>query len=239
MTQNSMSDYNKKIAETIIEQLKKGTAPWQLPWSSGPLHIPHNPISGTRYRGGNTIALMSEAIERGYDDSRWMTYEQAKSIGTQVRRGEKGTVLRFYKFTEDRPALDRDGVPIKDEQGKIKKEQLQLSSPKVISFVVFNAAQIEGLEPEEKAQIEPRQEFQINARAEAILKASGANISLGGDRAYYRPLTDEIRLPSQEQFSSPEAFYATAMHELGHWSGAPSRLSRDIEHPFGSTGYAN
>jgi putative DNA primase/helicase len=76
-------------------------------------------------------------------------------------------------------------------------------------------------------------------RAEAILRASGAVIQHGGqNRAFYRLRTDSIHLPDKGQFPSADNYYATALHELGHWTGHPSRLGRDLAHPFGSEGYA-
>ncbi|MCB2039310.1 MAG: conjugal transfer protein TraC, partial [Rhodoferax sp.] len=74
---------------------------------------------------------------------------------------------------------------------------------------------------------------------EHILKASGASITHApGDRAFYRPATDSIHLPDRGQFPSADNYYATALHELGHWTGHASRLDRDLAHPFGSEGYA-
>ncbi len=74
---------------------------------------------------------------------------------------------------------------------------------------------------------------------EHILKASGASITHApGDRAFYRPATDSIHLPDRGQFPTADNYYATALHELGHWTGHPSRLDRDLAHPFGSEGYA-
>ncbi|RYZ91126.1 MAG: DUF1738 domain-containing protein [Proteobacteria bacterium] len=235
MTQ-SQNEYYKNIADKLVEQLKNGTAPWQKPWQEGRSLLPYNPVSGTRYRGGNTIALMAQSIDKGFDDSRWMTYEQAKSVDAQVRKGEKGTVLRFYKFSEDVPVTDASGRPVLDESGKKLTHSMKLDSPKVISFVVFNASQIDGLKPE--IIMPGRTEWEVNERAERVLKASGAKISLGGDRAYYNYQKDEIKLPSREMFKSDSGYYATALHEVGHWTGHDSRLDRDMRHPFGSTGYA-
>ncbi|MBW9878691.1 DNA primase, partial [Escherichia coli] len=76
-------------------------------------------------------------------------------------------------------------------------------------------------------------------RAESILEASGAKISHDQvDRAFYRMSTDSIHLPQQASFPSADRYYATALHELSHWTGHASRLDRDLSHPFGSEGYA-
>jgi antirestriction protein ArdC len=223
--------YYEQVAAKLIEQLAAGTAPWQKLWEPGTLSLPHNPVSGTRYKGSNVIWL--EAQGRG--DPRWMTYRQAASIEAQVRKGEKGTLVQYWKFTDQIPVKDERGRPVLDQEGNTIYRNVPLERPKVFSAVVFNAEQIDGLPPlEAKAPVWDR-----HARAEALLRASGAEIRHDqADRAFYRPATDRIHLPERGGFKTADAYYATALHELGHWTGHPSRLDRDLAHPFGSEGYA-
>jgi len=72
-----------------------------------------------------------------------------------------------------------------------------------------------------------------------LLRASGAKLehSQNGG-AYYRLSSDTIHLPSQDRFATPSGYYATALHELGHWTAHPDRLDRDLRNPFGSEAYA-
>jgi putative DNA primase/helicase len=51
------------------------------------------------------------------------------------------------------------------------------------------------------------------------------------------PDTDSMHLPSRNRFSSAANYYASLLHELGHWTGHQSRLNRDLAHPYGSQGY--
>ncbi|WP_017170313.1 ArdC-like ssDNA-binding domain-containing protein, partial [Xanthomonas phaseoli] len=81
------SKYVEQVATTLIEQLRSGTAPWQRPWEPGERLLPHNPTSGREYRGMNAVWLMAVAGERGFTDTRWLTYKQAQEQGAQVRRG--------------------------------------------------------------------------------------------------------------------------------------------------------
>ncbi|MDW2799583.1 zincin-like metallopeptidase domain-containing protein [Clostridium boliviensis] len=227
--------YHVQVAERLIEQLEKGTAPWQKPWEPGDPNsmLPWNPITGKRYKGVNVIHLMAQ----GYSDPRWMTYKQAQSVGAYVRRGEKGTRIQYWKFTETRPVLDENGKPVLDENGKPVKEEVKLERPRVFYATVFNAQQIEGLPPLERKKKEIQ--WDPIERAERILQASEAKIYHGEiDRAFYRPSTDSIHLPAKDQFPTAAGYYATALHELGHWTGHPSRLNRDLNHPFGSPEYA-
>lgn len=226
-------EYAEEVAAKIIEQLEQGTAPWQKPWKPGELTLPYNAQTGKEYRGINSMWL---AIQ-GHSDPRWMTYNQASDAGAQVRKGSKGTKITYWKFREERQAKDEQGHPIRDEEGKPKIMTVELERPRVFHAVVFNAEQIDGLPPLQPKQTEPEPER--HARAEAVLLNSGANIQhIEGDRAFYRPSTDSIILPARHQFPTADAYYATALHELGHWTGHLSRLDRDLSHPFGSEGYA-
>ncbi|CAM2991310.1 zincin-like metallopeptidase domain-containing protein [Legionella anisa] len=225
--------YHQAVANQIIESLKAGTAPWLKPWEPGVGNgqIPYNPVTGKRYRGINALYLMVNQR----DDNRWLTYKQAQSMDAQVRKGEKGTTIQYWKFHEEQTKHDDTGKPVLDEQGNPLKVQMNLERPKVFYATVFHASQIDNM-PELIAK-EP--DWSLIERAEKLLHKSGANIVHSeADRAFYRLSTDSIHLPPKEQFKSAANYYATALHELGHWSGHPSRLDRDLGHPFGSDSYA-
>ncbi|MGP5477552.1 zincin-like metallopeptidase domain-containing protein [Pseudomonas helleri] len=228
----SKKPFHEVVAERLIEQLKQGTAPWQMPWKAGDGGgmMPFNPTTGKRYKGINAIHLLSQ----GREDQRWLTFNQAKAEGGQVRKGEKSTAIQYWKFEEKQVKRDENNNPVLDASGDPVKVLVRLERPKMFMANVFNAEQIDGLPLYER----PIQSWSAVARAEAILEASGADIRHGGDRAYYRPSTDNIQMPGKEQFPSAENYYATVLHELGHWTGHGTRLDRDLSHPFGSEGYA-
>ena len=226
-------DYAATVAARLIEQLQQGTAPWQKPWRPGERQEPMNPTTGKSYRGMNSLWLESQ----GRGDPRWMTYKQAAAIGAQVRKGEKGTLVEYWKFRDQIPMTDDQGRPVLDDQGKQRTVTVELQRPKVFRAVVFNAEQIDGLPPRELPTLAPEPER--HARAEAILAASGANIRhVAGNRAYYESIADRITMPERSQFPEMTGYYATALHELGHWTGHESRLDRKLGNPFGSEAYA-
>ena len=231
-TMDAKKPFHEVVAEKLIEQLKQGTAPWQMPWKAGDGGgmMPFNPTTGKRYKGINAIHLLSQ----GRDDQRWLTFNQAKAAGAQVRKGEKSTSIQYWKFEEEQTKRDENNKPVLDGKGDPVKVRVRLERPKMFMANVFNAEQIDGLPLYQK----PVQTWNALERAETILQASGADIRHGGDRAYYRPSTDNIQLPDKAQFPSADNYYATALHELGHWTGHGSRLDRDLSHPFGSEGYA-
>jgi len=224
--------YHEEFAEEVIRRLEAGTAPWQKPWKPGHSTAPQNPVSGTVYRGGNRVWL---SMRQPDDDPRWMTYAQAREIGAQVRKGERGTSIAFWQWTKQVTERDSDGRPVLDSDGREKKVTVNLERPFVRYATVFHASQIEGLEPH---TIDPPA-WEPVERGERILSGSGAAIRHDqADRAYYRPGTDTIHLPGKEQFPDAAKYYATALHELGHWTGHKDRLDRELGNSFGTPEYA-
>jgi len=232
------SDYIDQVAGAIVEQLKGGTAPWVKPWQPGERFMPYNPTSGKAYRGMNAVWLMSRAEARGYGDPRWMTYRQAQEARAQVRKGEAGSVIQFWKWQGLEPVRDADGKPILDHDGHPTRQMVRYDRPRVWSAVVFNAAQIDGLAPPDNRPSLP--EWERHQSAETVLARFGTPIRhVSGDRAFYRLADDTITLPERAQFPSADRYYATALHEVGHATGHPSRLNREsLGQPFGSEDYA-
>ena len=227
-------DFIKQTADKIIKSLKNGTAPWIKPWKADELNntLPYNPTTNKSYNGINSINLMLA----GYDDPRWLTYKQAQSINAQVRKGEKSTLIQYWQFSEFIDKLDKNGNKVVDKNGEIQKIEVKLERPKVFFANVFNANQIDNMP---KLVNKPEiSEFKANEKAEKLLRNSKAIIKHAGNKAYYSPQQDEIVLPPKESFLNERAYYTTAIHELGHWSGHESRLNRDLNNPFGSVEYA-
>jgi putative DNA primase/helicase len=233
----SSLSYAETVSNGIIKQLKEGTAPWIKPWEPGESFKPYNAATGNEYKGLNALWLMSVAEAKGYTDNRWMTFKQSNSQDAQVSKGEKSTTIQYWKWTQEQTKLSDDGKPLRDEEGNLLKIAVPLEQPKVFYAKVFNAEQISGLEPALPKRL--LSEPERHEQAEKLLTDSGANILYrSGNRAFYQPSTDRITMPERAQFKSPDAFYATAYHEVGHWTGHESRLNRDLAHPFGSEGYA-
>lgn len=227
------SPFHEEFAAKIIEHLKAGTAPWQRPWHPGKtLAAPHNPASGTVYRGMNRVHLALS----GYDDPRWMTLRQANEQGLSILPGSKATPVVYFQFNKEQDKLDKEGNPILGEDGKPQKQSVELDKPIIRFAHVFNAEQIEGIPPIELT--DKAFEWEPHEKAENILSTSGANIRHDqSNRAFYRYATDSIHLPPRENFEEPGQYYGTALHELGHWTRHSSRLDRE-NGPFGSEMYA-
>lgn len=223
--------FHEEFAEKIIEDLKAGTAPWIKPWQPGEYSPPFNPVSGTRYRGINRVMLGSE----DHADPRYLTFRQAKEKGWSIKKGSKSRPVVYWQFTEEAAMRDDDGNVVKDDEGNTKKVHIPLDKPRIHFARVFHASQVEGIDPWDGRDIT----WDPNDRAETILKNSKAYIVHDQrDRAFYRSSgAGEIHLPPKTAFDSADKYYATALHELGHWTGHESRLDREGG-PFGSELYA-
>lgn len=216
------TDIYQTVTDSIIAALETGVKPWACPWQRTPgmSGLPSNYATGMGYSGMNIMLLWCSASEQGFNDSRWMTYKQAKAEGGQVRKGEHGTTAIFYTMLER-------------ENNEGETEYI----PMLKTFTVFNVEQIDGLTLSDEA-VFPAETFEPLPQAEALFRNSGATIIAKGQNAFFAPSTDEIYLPERRLFSDAANFYATGMHELVHWSGAKSRLNREMKGKFGSEDYA-
>ena len=228
-------DVATQFAAEIVEQLKAGTAPWQKPWEAGIPQPPFNPTTGTVYRGINRVLLGG----KGFDDPRWMTLKQANEEGYRVKKGSKSTRVVFWYWSDEKKVLDKEGKPVLDAEGNQVKEKLARSRPLLQIYSVFHASQLQTEHGQDLPLFGGKElTWNPNEKAEGILANSGASITHDqGDRAHYSRAQDEIHLPPKEKFPSDERYYATALHELGHWTGHPSRMDREFG-PFGSEAYA-
>lgn len=120
MANENAKPLHVQVAEKLIEQLKKGTAPWQKPWGTSNLpsfELPYNAVSGNRYKGINTMSL----LVADFQDPRWMTFNQAASQDWRVKKGEKGSLIQFVKLNDLLTKRDEQGKPVLDGNGKTIK----------------------------------------------------------------------------------------------------------------------
>jgi antirestriction protein ArdC len=225
MSDGPHRDHMLEFSARIVAELEKGAKPWVRPWDpekAGGPQAPFNPVTGKRYHGINVLILGMDTRAFQSGDPRWMTYQQALEKHWQVRKGERATTIFFTKPFE-----------VEDDEAEDGKKTIRVLK----HYAVFHASQIDGI-PTYKAPGAEEAPWTRPEAADIILKNSGAVIRIGGDRAFYSPATDHIQLPPENAFRGPPEFATTALHELGHWTGAPSRLNRDMRSRFGSAPYA-
>jgi antirestriction protein ArdC len=229
-----------EVTARIVDELEAGRVPWVQPWDAAAFApgLPRNADTRRGYSGVNILILWAEAAAHGYPAQGWLTFRQALAAGGAVRKGEKGTTI-FYaaRFTPKGEDSEGAGASANGGGERGTEEKGPRGVPFLKRFTVFNVAQCEGL-PERcnlrDVPLPPRETISV---AEALIAASGADIRVGGNEAYYSPRGDYVALPPQQAFRAQIDYYRTALHELGHWTGHPARLDRDQSGGFASAAY--
>lgn len=222
-------DVYDEITNKIILSLEKGVLPWSKPWITqgdnnfNVSSLPYNATTGKCYSGINILCLWMSAFENGFLRNAWLSYKQAEALGGNVRKGERSTLITFTKPWEV-DELDSNGKPILDAEGKIVRKKVNILK----GFPVFNIEQCENLPSHIDITESIIDTDEAIDSAELILKNCGVSISNHyQDRAFYKPSIDKILLPLKQQFSRLEDYYATALHEIIHATGHPTRLNRE------------
>jgi antirestriction protein ArdC len=229
LSESKLSVYEAVTAQ-IIAAIETGAGVCRMPWQSGIVHLamPINAATDMPYHGVNVVALWAQAVTKQYVTGHWASYQQWRKLGAQVRGGERGSLIIFYKDLECDPGDQAD---------------TDADRPRFVirSSHVFNAEQVDGWEFPQS----PRSsQVEIDEQIDAFVSATKADVRHGSPIACYRRRDDYIDMPSPERFigtptSSPtEAYYAVLLHELTHWTGAPHRINRTFGKRFGDSDYA-
>jgi len=209
MTQAKVNVYDI-VTNRMIEELEKGVIPWRQPWSNKFGIFPTNYKSKKEYRGIN-ILMLGFASTNPY----WLTFKQVRELGGTVKKGSKSQMVFFFNWV----MKDANGKTTKDES-KCKNKFANLRY-----YRVFSADDIDGIEFEYPAIVELNENERIE-RCEELVKATGAVVKHGGDKAFFTPIRNFIKMPIINRFDNSEAYYSVLFHELTHWTGAPTRLAR-------------
>lgn len=230
---NNISKARQNLINAYIESLDEGQIPWEQMWRTT---IPENAISGIKYRGINNLYLSYIAYKRGYNDNRWITFNQMKKKHWKFIESAKGKGVpvewwamknknnnKIISFEEYNRLIQEN--PEKEREYKISK----------MSYIVFNGDLIDGLFND---KIEQKQEIISNDYIQNIINNIGVGYKEEGEEAYYNPYEDIVVLPPSNSFKTSNSYYATQLHELAHSTGHESRLSRNIKNRFGTEEYA-
>ena len=221
-----------EITDKIIAELEAGRVPWVQPWGTAAakasLSMPKNASTNRSYSGVNVLLLWGSTIENGFTGQSWLTFRQALSLGGHVRKGERGTTVvyadRFVPSDEKRRAAETG-------------EEAQ-AIPFLKRFTVFNCDQCDELPDEIATATPPPPPGLIEPTVEALIKATGIDFRIGGNRAFYAPVEDYVQVPPPQAYFEPINWHRTALHELGHATGHRSRLNRDQSGSYGTKKYA-
>ncbi len=209
-------DLYKEITDRMIAEMEAGVIPWRKPWMAAGKAISHT--TGKPYSILNQMLLGRPG--------EYLTYKQVQEENGYVRRGEKASMVVFWKW------IDKED----EETGEIQQV------PFLRYYNVFHIDQCEGITAKHSAMVEHPAE--ADAAAEAIIAdyISREGVTLEhqeGDAAYYQPAFDRIVLPMMKQFAESVEYYGTAFHEMVHSTGHMKRLARlDSTANFGSEIYS-
>jgi antirestriction protein ArdC len=224
-----MRDLYQEITNRMIAKLETGTLPWVKGWNSG-AGIPQNAVSNRPYSGINVLLFWLSA-DKGYRAPRYVTYKQAQEAGGNVRKGEHGELVVFFKKLE---VKDPDALP-----GEVSSKDREIAFMR--GYTVFNVDQCDGLPdklrygPSGPDKVNPDTREQL---ADDFIRATGADFREGAGKPCYVPSKDFITVPAWSDFHSLPEYYAAAFHELVHWTGHKDRLDRDLKGRFDKHAYA-
>jgi antirestriction protein ArdC len=217
------TEIQREVTDRIVAQLEAGVVPWVKPWSSDPMSMPMNPASKHVYSGSNVLLLWI-AMMAGFSTARFMTWNQAQELGARVKDGQEKLYFKVTKYGLGKKEDKKTGERAGPEGAALPKTDKTIPFLKV--YRVYNVDQIEGLPEEMYARPVPKPLPERLDDVEAFVASTKAVIEHGRGRAAYSPTVDKIVMPFGGDFVSKEAYYATLLHELTHWTGHKSRLDR-------------
>ena len=221
-------DLYQAVTDRIIEAMERGVCPWKKPWKAigGP---PRN-IRGRKYRGINAFLLAAQSAFENWTHPVFLTFRQAKELGGKVRKGERSTLVVFWKITVPQEYADNpQACPAENRRWLLRY------------YRVFNVAQVDGLPPQALPVVPDNDLSPIGACEEIVAgMPQPPTFRESGSGAYYFPDTDQVCIPPLRAFDSAEAYHSTLFHELTHSTGHASRLDRGegMASRFGSDDYA-
>ena len=235
-------EYRRQLSEMFAGILEEKGLEWKKEWRDLGGFAQQNGITRAHYRGCNALMLSLISMMKGYNDPRWLTMRQIADHDGKyhpkqkwhLKAGSKATYVEYwYPYdTKNKIAVTWDEYQTALADGRDANE-FRMSTRYT---PVFNACDIEGIPPMEA--------FRGPAKSpEEIVHKLSENMGVpirydGGGQAYYSPQFDEIHLPAPEAFESAYALNATALHELAHSTGHPTRLCRPISNAYANENYA-
>ena len=233
-------DVYQQITDQIVAAIEAGVGRVALPWHRSGIATtrPANAFTSQPYQGVNIVSLWAAASIRAFTSGHWATFKQWQGLGAQVRKGEKGSPIVFYKRYVAGQSGQQTGASATGAGSDDPNAGVRWFAR---TSWAFNAEQVDGWSPPNPVV---RSSAEMLLHAEEFVDRTGAVIRHGGDSACYRSLADIIEMPARDMFTgtttsgATESYYAVLFHELTHWSGHASRLDRNLRNRFGDAAYA-
>lgn len=204
-------DFRQGLTHRLIQSIEQTGC---FPWNQNERVIltrPFNPAIKSVFKGGNALNLMMGALEKGYDDPRWMKLDHANALGCRVRKGAKAVYAEYWDW---------------------EKNASDIAVPRVSYVPLFNGCDIEGL-----PELNRRAEWTPEALARTLIEETGISIvhgpvdkegvRTGRYEAFFSNADNKVVLPAFESFQCGALYYVEVMHHLAEWAGYSSGLFND------------
>jgi len=214
-------DVYSTVTTQLIAAIEAGAGSWHMPWhhAGTPVMRPTS-AAGRRYSGINRLVLWASADAYGYSSGTWATYQQWRTNGAQVRKGEVGTHVILWKKIEKPGAVANDAGTGGGEDGESRARCFARA------FVVFNRDQVDGAEDDVKSEDRAPMDTSV-VDAMAFFDTLGVPVEYGLHDAHYRADLDQIFMPERTAFETDLDLVSTLGHEMAHATGHTVRLARE------------
>jgi antirestriction protein ArdC len=212
---NKVEEMKKEFIEEFIQSLKEEKMIWQRGWK---IILHRNYFSDIEYKGYNQLLLMYIARKKDYVETQWLTFNQAKEKGLQIKKGSKSVPIEYFSYYDKGK---KEKITYAEYQQALKDDRSE--EVKVINkyYNIFNIQDIEGYEPKEEETIKNDISMLGN-----YIKHSGIELKFIGSQPCYIPNVHEIRMPPRKQFKNDDEYYSTLLHEISH--STKKHLEREI-----------
>lgn len=221
-----VDEQRARVVEKIIGDMEKNGLRWSEPYL--PSLSPHNPVSGTVYKGGNRLHLGFVGFMRGFEDNRWCTFNQIRDSGWHLKKGSKAAIIEKWRE-----------FSVKEENKETGEQEVTGRYLRLVGYWnVFNAQEIEGIP---KAPAPEHEQDYTAGIADNLILSSRCPVRESPrypHMAAYTPTGDYIMIAPRGTFRSDESFTRVLLHEMAHSTGHGSALGRDCSTKFGSPEYA-
>lgn len=195
------------LQDQIIELLDKGVVPWKRTFSV-PGGFAKNIVSNKMYRGFNYMMLNCQSQ---FNSPYWMTFKQCKDLGGTIKKGERSTVVTFWKT-------------LKKEDKETGEENI---FPMIRYYRVFNLDQTEGVKVPKRDMEDTKYNNHPIENCEMIIREYKTMPEVvWGKAPCYMPSSDKIGMPEITNFTGAAEYYSTFFHEMGHSTMHMTRLDR-------------
>jgi len=231
--EHNLTSSRQDLVDRLLKNLEEGAGIWRQGWIS--MGAPKSLVTGKRYRGVNNLCLSLSAMDKGYQDNRWVTYNQMEENGWKFKVDENGNSLgkdagvrvEFFGLLDKttNKTLDRAKLLSMSESEVDKYIKENVRSVRK-SYVVFNAEVVDGV-----PELKKLDEIETVKDAEDLISfwnEKECKIKYDADGAYYDVKNDIIHVPKKDQFESSYEYYLTLFHEMSHSTGHESRMNRDL-----------